>query len=292
MMLRSLLFVPGDSEKKLARSESVSADALILDLEDSVAPENKVKARGLVCEYLAGHSSDRKRQIWVRINPIDQPEAGADLGAVIRGRPDGIVQPKTRSPDDVILLGQRIGTYEMEHDYPIGSTRVLPVATETPVALFSMGDYVRCDKRLAGLTWGAEDLSAAVAALDNKDSDGNWTQPYQLARSLCLFAAHAADVEAIDTLYANFRDSEGLRASCKEARRDGFSGKLAIHPDQVDVINDAFTPNDEEIARARRIVDLFEANPGAGTLALDGAMLDIPHLKQSRKILAMAAALD
>jgi citrate lyase subunit beta/citryl-CoA lyase len=291
-MLRSLLFVPGDSEKKLAKAEGIAADALILDLEDSVAPENKINARGLVCEFLAAHGAERSRQIWVRINPIDQAEAGADLGAVIRGRPDGIVQPKTRSPDDVILLGQRIGTYEMEHDFPIGSTRILPVATETPEALFSMGEYVRCDKRLAGLTWGAEDLSAAVSALANKDSDGNWTQPYQLARSLCLFAAHAADVEAIDTLYANFRDPEGLHASCKEARRDGFSGKLAIHPDQVDVINDSFTPDAAEIAHARQIVDLFDANPGAGTLALDGAMLDIPHLKQARKILAMAAAID
>jgi citrate lyase subunit beta/citryl-CoA lyase len=292
LMLRSLLFVPGDSEKKLARSETVPADALILDLEDSVAPENKVIARGLVCEYLAAHASDRNRQIWVRINPIDQAEAGADLGAVIRGRPDGIVQPKTRSPNDVVLLGQRIGNYEMEHDFPIGSTRLLPVATETPEALFSMGDYVRCDKRLAGLTWGAEDLSAAVGALNNKDPDGNWTQPYQLARSLCLFAAHAAGVEAIDTLYSNFRDSEGLRTSCDEARRDGFGGKLAIHPDQVDVINDAFTPGADEMARARRIVALFDANPGVGTLALDGTMLDIPHLKQARRILAMAAAAD
>ena len=289
-MLRSLLFVPGDSEKKLAKAESISADALILDLEDSVAPENKVIARGLVCEFLAAHTSDRTWQIWVRINPIDQAEAGADLGAVIRGRPDGIVQPKTRSPNDVVLLGQRIGNYEMEHDFPIGSTRLLPVATETPEALFSMGDYVRCDKRLAGLTWGAEDLSAAVGALDNKDPDGNWTQPYQLARSLCLFAAHAAGVEAIDTLYANFRDFEGLRTSCDEARRDGFGGKLAIHPDQVDVINEAFTPAADEIARARRIVALFDANPGVGTLALDGTMLDIPHLKQARRILAMAAA--
>ncbi len=285
-MLRSMLFVPGDSEKKLAKSEGVPADALILDLEDSVAAENKVMARGLVCEFLAAQAGERRQQIWVRINPIDHAEAGADLGAVIRGRPDGIVQPKTRSPDDVILLGQRIGTYEMEHEIPIGSTRILPVATETPAAIFSLGDYVRCDKRLAGLTWGAEDLSTEVGALANKDADGNWTQPYQLVRSLCLFAAHAAGVEAIDTLYANFRDPEGLRASCNEARRDGFSGKLAIHPDQVDVINTAFTPDADEIARARRIVDLFDANPGAGTLALDGAMLDIPHLKQARRILA------
>ena len=287
-MLRSMLFVPGDSEKKLARSEGVSADALILDLEDSVAPENKTKARGLVCEFLAAHASERKQQTWVRINPIDQAEAGADLGAVIRARPDGIIQPKTRSPDDVILLGKRIGTYEMEHEIPVGSIRILPVATETPEALFSLGDYVRCDKRLAGLTWGAEDLSAAVGALDNKDTDGNWTQPYQLARSLCLFAAHAAGVEAIDTIYANFRDSEGLHASCREARRDGFGGKLAIHPAQVDVINEAFTPDADEIAHARRIVELFDSNPGTGTLALDGVMLDMPHLKQARRILAMA----
>jgi len=287
-MLRSMLFVPGDSEKKLARSEGVSADALILDLEDSVAPENKTMARGLVCEFLAAHADERKQQIWVRINPIDQAEAGADLGAVIRARPDGIIQPKTRSPDDVILLGKRIGTYEMEHEIPIGSTRILPVATETPEALFSLGDYVRCDKRLAGLTWGAEDLSAAVGALNNKDSDGNWTQPYQLARSLCLFAAHAAGVEAIDTLYANFRDADGLHASCREARRDGFGGKLAIHPAQVDVINEAFTPDADEIAHARQVVELFDSNPGAGTLALGGVMLDMPHLKQARRTLAMA----
>lgn len=287
-MLRSLLFVPGDSEKKLSKAEGFSADALILDLEDSVAPENKVLARGLAGEFLAAHAGKRKQQIWIRINSIDQAEAGPDLGAVMPGRPDGIIQPKTRSPDDVILLGQRIGTYEMEYEIPIHSTQIIPVATETPQALFSMGDYVRCDKRLAGLTWGAEDLSAAVGALNNKGSDGNWTQPYQLARSLCLFAAHAAGVEAIDTLYANFRDSDGLRASCAEARRDGFSGKLAIHPAQVDVINEAFTPKADEIAHAQRIVELFEANPGVGTLALDGVMLDIPHLKQARRILAMA----
>lgn len=285
-MLRSWLFVPADSEKKLAKAEGIAADVLILDLEDSVAAENKTAARGLACEFLAAHSGQRRQQIWIRINPINHAEAGADLGAVIRGRPDGIVQPKPRSPDDVILLGRRIGNYEMEHEIPIGSTRILPVATETPAALFSLGDYVRCDQRLEGLTWGAEDLSAAVGALANKDEQGNWTQPYQLARSLCLFAAHAAGVAAIDTLHANFRDPDGLRTSCKEARRDGFSGKLAIHPDQVDVINQAFIPNEEEIAHARRVVALFDANPGVGTLSLDGMMLDIPHLKQARKILA------
>ena len=287
-MLRSLLFVPGDSEKKLARAESIPADALILDLEDSVAPENKLIARGLVCEYLAAHAGEGGRQIWVRINPIDQPEAGADLGAVIRGRPDGIVQPKTRSPNDVILLGQRIGNYEMEHDFPIGSTRILPVATETPEALFSMGDYVRCDKRLAGLTWGAEDLSAAVGATSCRDKKGNWLPPYELARSLCLFAAAAANVAAIDTVYTDFRDTEGLARYAANARRDGFSGMLAIHPAQVESINEAFMPSNEEIDRATRIVELFAANPKAGTVGMDGEMIDRPHWVQAKRILDIA----
>jgi len=285
---RSWLFVPGDSEKKLAKSEGLPADALILDLEDSVATENKVKARGLVCEYLATRTTGSPQHVWVRINPMDHVEAGADLAAVIPAGPDGIVVPKTRSPDDLELLGRRIGTYEAEHEIQVGSTRILPVATETPQSLFSLGDYQQCGKRLAGLTWGAEDLSAAVGATANRDENGNWTSPYQLVRSLCLFAAHAAGVEAIDTLYADFRNLDGLETSCAEARRDGFSGKLAIHPAQVEVINQAFTPSTSEIGRARRIVALFEANPGAGTLALDGAMLDLPHLLQAKKILLMA----
>jgi citrate lyase subunit beta/citryl-CoA lyase len=215
-----------------------------------------------------------------------------DLAGIMHGKPDGIVQPKTRSPDDVLLLGRHLENLEKELGFAIGSTRILPVSTETPGAIFSLGDYVRCDQRLAGLTWGAEDLSAALGALANKDRDGNWTSPYQLARNLCLFAAHSAGVAAIDTIYADFRDLEGLRATCDEARRDGFSGKLAIHPDQVAVINSAFTPSEEEIIQARRIVELFAANPGAAALSLDGVMLDIPHLKQARNILAMAADSD
>jgi len=286
--LRSWLFVPGDSEKKLAKSEEIPADALILDLEDSVAPENKISARGLVCEYLANRVAGKRQQVWVRINPIDHVEAGADLSAVIPAGPDGIVVPKTRSPDDLELLGRRIGTYEAEHEIKIGTTRILPVATETPQSIFSLGEYRKCGKRLAGLTWGAEDLSAAVGATTNRDEKGNWTSPYQMVRALCLFAAHAAGVEAIDTLYADFRNMEGLEKSCAEARRDGFSGKLAIHPAQVEVINQAFTPSTQEIERARRIVALFEANPGAGTLALDGSMLDLPHLVQAKKVLSMA----
>jgi citrate lyase subunit beta/citryl-CoA lyase len=286
-ILRSWLFVPGDSEKKLAKAEGLPADALILDLEDSGAPENKVAARELVRDYLAGRGAARGPEIWVRINPIDHAEAGADLAAIMPVGPAGIVVPKTRSPGDLDLLGRRIGTYEAEHEIPVGSSRILPVATETPESVFSLGDYRTCGKRLAGLTWGAEDLSAAVGATANRDDQGFWTAPYQMVRSLCLFAAHAAGVQAIDTLHADFRNESGLEVSCAEARRDGFSGKLAIHPAQVEVINAAFTPSRDEIERARRIVALFEANPGAGTLALDGAMLDLPHLVQAKKILSM-----
>ena len=292
MRLRSLLFVPGDSERKLSKSMQVPADALILDLEDSVAGSAKAAARSRVREFLDSRSADSSQQLWVRINPLDRPDAGADLSAVMPGRPDGIVLPKARSPDDVELLGRRIGTYETEYELVVGSTQILPVATETPGSLFRLGEYGQCGKRLAGLTWGAEDLSAAVGATANRDGNGRWTSPYVLVRSLCLFAAHAANVAAIDTLHANFRDLEGLAGACAEARRDGFSGKLAIHPGQVDVINRVFTPSVEEIERARRIVDLFAANPGAGTLALDGAMLDLPHLLQARRILSQAEGIE
>ena len=202
--------------------------------------------------------------------------------------PDGIVVPKVRSPEDVEVLGRRMGTYEAEHEFRIGATSILPLVTETPESLFQLGEYKRAGKRLAGLTWGAEDLAAAIGATANKDESGNWTSPYRMVRNLCLFAAHAAGVEAIDTVHENFRDLDGLEASCAEARRDGFGGKLAIHPDQVEVINRAFTPSEEEITHARKVVALFEANPGAGTLALDGVMLDIPHLKQARHILSLA----
>lgn len=286
--MRSWLFVPGDSEKKLVKSESLPADIIILDLEDSVAPQNKHAARKLVTDYLSGLGTERRRQVWVRINPLTHTEAGADLSAVIPACPGGIVLPKPRSPEDLELLGRRIGNYEAEYDIKAGSIRILPVATEMPESLFSLGDYRHCGPRLAGLTWGAEDLSAAVGATTNRNDAGDWTEPYQLVRSLCLFAAHAAGVAAIDTLHANFRDREGLETSCAAARRDGFNGKLAIHPDQLEVINQAFTPSAEEIERARRIVALFDANPGAGTLALDGTMVDLPHLVQARKILSLS----
>jgi citrate lyase subunit beta / citryl-CoA lyase len=288
MRLRSLLFVPGDSERKLAKAAGVEADVLILDLEDSVAPSQKAAARGLVHAYLAGAKQRGSTQLWVRINPVDLPEALLDLAAVMGGRPDGIIQPKTRSPEDSIRLGHYLDAFEAQHGLAPGATKILPVATETPEAMFTLGGFARCKARLAALTWGAEDLSAAVGAMTNKQDDGQWSHPYQLARSLCLFGANAAGVPAIDTLYADFRDAAGLRAACAVSRRDGFGGKIAIHPDQVAVINECFTPTAAEIAHARRVLDLFAANPGAGTLALDGQMLDIPHLRQAERIAAMA----
>ena len=284
MRLRSLLFVPGDSERKLAKSAGAKADVLILDLEDSVAPSQKQVARERVRAYMANATGRGATQLWVRINPVDLPEAMTDLAAVMSARPDGIIQPKTRSPDDLIRLSHYLDAFEAQHRLEPGATKILPVATETPQAIFSIGGFARCGIRLAGLTWGAEDLSTAVGAMTNKQDDGSWAHPYQLARSLCLFGAHAAGVPAIDTLFADFRDTAGLRAACALARRDGFSGKVAIHPDQVAVINECFTPSAEEVAHARRIIALFEANPGVGTLALDGQMLDIPHLRQAQRI--------
>lgn len=288
---RSWLFVPGDSERKLEKSQGIDADALIIDLEDSVAPARKTDARALAREFLEARTSGGTTQVWVRINPLDQQAFRTDLDAVMPAFPDGIVLPKARSSEDVELLGHHLDAYEKEHGMTAGATRILPIVTETPESLFKLGSYGQSDDRLAALTWGAEDLAAAIGATANRDAGGDWTSPYQLVRNLCLFAAHAAEVAAIDTLHANFRDDAGLERSCAEARRDGFAGKLAIHPDQVEVINQAFTPTPAEIERARRIVGLFADNPGAGTLALEGEMVDIPHLKQARRILA-AAGLD
>lgn len=288
MSARSLLFVPGDSDRKLAKAAASGADVLILDLEDSVAPEQKASARQRVCEYLRAYPTDRPAQLWVRINPIDTSLALEDLAAVVAARPDGLMQPKTRGVQDVHQLSQHLEKIELEAGLTAGAIGILPVATETPQAIFTLGDYARAGARLRGLTWGAEDLSAAVGASANKDIDGRWTSPYQIARALTLFAAAAASVPCIDTLFADFRNEAGLRSSCAEARRDGFGGKLAIHPDQVAVINECFLPTAAELAHAERVVGLFRTHPGVAALSLDGAMIDIPHLRQAESILARA----
>lgn len=285
MKLRSLLFVPGDSDKKIAKSGEVGADVLIFDLEDSVAAARKPEARETVLAHLQGHAENRPSAFYVRINPLDTPEALLDLQAVMPGAPDGIMIPKPKGVEDIIALGTMLDTLEAAAGIAAGSTRIIPVATEVPAAVFTLGGYVHAGPRLAGITWGAEDLSAAVGASGYKE-DGVWTAPYQLARSLCLFAASAAEVAGIDTLHADFRDEAGLARAARKARRDGFSGMLAIHPAQVAVINAAFTPTDEEVAHAEAVVALFAANPDAGVASLDGKMIDRPHLVQAQKILA------
>lgn len=290
--LRSWLFVPGDSDKKLAKVKDCGADVAILDLEDAVTPANKPAARRLVADYLRTHQrGERKPQLWVRVNPLDSGLIKDDLAAVIPGAPDGIVQPKTDGPECVRQLSELLDHMELGHGVAPGSVRILPVATETPVAPFRLGEFAGADlPRLIGLTWGAEDLAAALGATGNKGPDGEWLFTYRMVRSLTLLAAHAAGVLAIDTLHADYRDEEGLRADSRRARGEGFSGRLAIHPAQVVPINESFTPGEGEIAFARRVVAAFENEPGAGTVGLDGKMLDIPHLKAARRTLAAAGA--
>ena len=284
-MNRSLLFVPGDNGKKLLKAAESAADALIVDLEDSVASREKPRARSIAREFLSEHG---ERGCWVRINPLDTEDALADLRALMPSAPAGIVLPKPHGAKDAVKLGKLLDVLEQEYDLPRGRTAILPIATERPAALFHLQEYAGATTRLAGLTWGAEDLSAALGASGTRDASGNWLAPYELARSLCLVAAAAAGVPAIDTVYTDYRDDAGLRAFASAARRDGFSGMLAIHPRQIDVINDAFLPSSEEIERARHVVDLFAASPDAGTIGLDGVMLDRPHLLQARRVLEVA----
>ncbi len=286
-MIRSFLFVPADSERKMRNAFVSRADALILDLEDSVTAESRPDARVLVRESVEGRDDS-----WVRINPLDSEDADLDLEAIMPGAPTGIVLPKPQSAADVIDLAFRLDELEKANKLEPGTTRILPICTERPDAMFSLGGYADATDRLAGLSWGAEDLSAALGASANRDADGAWLPPYEMARSMCLFAAAAAEVAAIDTVFTDFRDLDGLAVYASNARRDGFSGMFAIHPAQIDVINDAFRIRDEDIERAQRIVDLFNANPGTGALGLDGEMIDRPHLKQAQRILKLAAEIE
>lgn len=289
--VRSWLFVPGDSERKLAKAGDVGADALILDLEDAVAPDRKAAARALVAEYVGGRSRDgRAGEVWVRINPLDTPEALVDLAAIVRAGPDGIMLPKAVGPEDVLRLSHHLEALEVREGIAAGAIRVLPVATETAAAPFRLGNYAAAGlSRLAGLTWGAEDLSAALGASTNRAPGGGWADTYRLARSLTLLAAHAADVQAIETLQSDFRDEAGLLASSRAARAEGFTGRLAIHPAQVAPINAGFMPSEEEIAEARAIVAAFDGAPGSGTVGFYGRMLDRPHLRAAQRTLEQAA---
>jgi len=285
-MNRSFLFVPADSERKLAKASDAGADALILDLEDSVAAAARPAARELAAEYLKG-----RENIWVRINPVDTDDSALDLAAILPAGPAGIVLPKPRNVDDVTYLAGQLDELEAQHGLAAGQTRIMSLCTERPEALFSLHGYVGATARLSGLSWGAEDLSSALGASANRDANGNWLPTYEMARSLCLLAAAAAEVVAVDTVFTDFRDLDGLANYAANARRDGFGGMLAIHPAQIDIINRAFMPTVEEIERAEKILALFENNPGAGTLALDGAMIDRPHLVQAQRILELAKQL-
>jgi citrate lyase subunit beta/citryl-CoA lyase len=285
MRLRSLLFVPGDSERKFARAKDCEADALILDLEDSVAVSEKKAARAHVARLIEPEA----KRAWtciVRVNALDTGLTLDDLAAVVKPGLDALLIPKVDGADGVERIGHYLDALEAKAGMAPGSVKLASVATETPKAMFALGSYAPAHPRLIALTWGAEDLSAALGATDNKEPDGSWTFPYQLARAQCLFAASAAEAAALDTVYTDFRDPDGLERDCRRSRRDGFVGRLAIHPDQVATINRAYAPSEAEIAHARRIVAAFEANPGAGALAMDGKMVDLPHLKAARKILA------
>ncbi|HEY1630225.1 MAG TPA: CoA ester lyase [Rhizomicrobium sp.] len=284
MILRSLLFVPADSEKKLAKAMSSPADGLILDLEDSVAAENRPRARALAREFLA---TKHPQSVWVRVNPLDSADFRADIEAVVPGAPAGLVIPKPDGPHVLNVIDTHLLTLEAAAGLPARGIALLPVASETPIAALSLQDYRIKPPRLAALTWGAEDLSAALGAASNRDESGAFFLTYKIVRSLCLIAAKAAGVEAIETLHADFRDSAGLERAARAAQREGFTGMLAIHPGQVETINAAFTPSPADVAHAQKVVAAFAG--GAGVASLEGKMLDQPHLKQARHTLELAA---
>lgn len=289
--MRSLLFVPGDDQRKIEKSASSGADVLILDLEDSVALGRKAEARKIAAAGARHLRQEASRALlYVRINALDSGLAADDLDAVMAAEPDGIMLPKSQSGDDVSLLAARIAVREAECGIDDGKTRILPIATETARSLFHLGSYYGASRRLIGMTWGGEDLSADLGAETNRGQDGLYTEPYRLARNMLLFAAAGAGVAAIDSVYTQFRDLEGLEREATEARRDGFSAKLAIHPAQVPVINRVFTPSAAAVEEAQAITALFAANPDAGVLSHNGAMVDRPHLRRAERILAAAKA--
>jgi citrate lyase subunit beta / citryl-CoA lyase len=282
-----MLFVPGDSDRKFAKARGIGADALILDLEDSVAPTMKGEARAKVSALL-DDQSPRDWLFFVRVNPFDTGMTFDDMAAVVKPGLDGLVIPKADGAPDIERIGKELDRLEAAAGMAIGTVKIAVVATETAKAIFNLGSYTPAHSRLVALTWGAEDLAAAVGATANKDDTGAWTSPYQMARTLCLFAASSAGVLPLDTLYTDFRDSQGLERDCKRARRDGFTGRIAIHPDQIAIINACFSPSPEQRAEAQMIVDAFAAHPDAGTLGINGKMYDIPHLKAAQKTLASA----
>lgn len=294
-IIRSWLFVPADSEKKLTKAAGLEADALILDLEDAVMPDNKAMGRQLACAFLrdAKTKAKIKAQIWIRVNPLDSEYVAEDLEAVVPLAPAGIMLPKPDGPVDIETLSRRLDRLEAKYELPIGGIKILPVATETARAVMSLSLYPRTHlPRLLGLTWGAEDLATDMGALTNKDmsnkgADGCFSFTYQVVRSHTLIAAKAAGVQAVDTLYDNFRDKDGLRTRAQCAFSEGFTGMLAIHPAQVPIINKSFTPTEAQLRHAESVIQAFKDNPGAGAVQVGGKMIDMPHLKQAQNILSL-----
>ena len=287
--MRSLLFVPADDGRKLDKAVRSGADAVILDLEDSVATERKIGARRSAADFLKQAVVPNPRpRLLVRINGLATGLTDDDLDAIVPARPDAIVLPKAEGGASVVHADAKLSAREAIAGLPDGHIGILAIATETAAALFVAGSYRRASARLLGLTWGAEDLSAELGAETNRDADGRFLDPYRLARALCLAAAAAAEVQAIDTIVADFRNLELLRRECGEARRDGFTGKMAIHPAQVPVINEVFTPTTAAIDAARAVIAAFENDPGKGAVGIDGVMYDRPHLHRARRLLARA----
>lgn len=288
---RSWLFAPGDSERKMQKATASAADIVIFDLEDAVAEAEKPKARSMVAAFLKANAplsdTQRRARLWVRINPIHGPHALADLAAVMPAAPAGIMFPKPRGRADAELLDHYLTAFEAAAGIAAGTTKVMLLATEMPESMLAIGSYAGVP-RVVAMSWGAEDLATALGATDNRGNYGGYDFTYELARSLCLVAAAAAGVAAIETIHGDFRDEAGLRKRAAAVRRAGYRGMLAIHPSQVDVINEAFTPTAEELASAQEIVDLFAAHPGAGTIGHKGVMLDRPHLARAQALLAMA----
>jgi citrate lyase subunit beta/citryl-CoA lyase len=285
--MRSLLFVPADGGPKLDKAMASGADAVILDLEDSIAPERKTQARAAALEYLKTVQKKKDRpRLLVRINGLDTGMTDADLDSVVPGAPDAILFPKTEGGATVTHLDAKLTAREAIAGLPEGSIKILAQTVESAVGLFTAGTYRNSSARLMGMTWGPEDLSAELGAEANREADGSLTEPYRLARSLCLFGAAAAKVPAIETIHVDFRNLEALRRDTKMARRDGFTGRLAIHPAQVPVINEVFTPTSAQIENAKAVVAAFAAQPGAGAIGIGGKMYDQPHLKKAQALLA------
>ena len=288
--MRSYLFVPADSEKKLAKARATAADCLLIDLEDSVALQQKAAAREMARDFVADLGGDKRDQgLVIRVNPLSSGLTDEDLAAVIAARPDGILLPKSERGADVQQLSAMMAVHEVEAGLEEGAIGIHALVTETAIGTLNAATYVSVSTRLRSLSWGAEDLSADLGVESNRDEAGRYTDLFRYARTVTLLGAAAANVAAVDTVFVDFRDTAGLEAECRAAVRDGFSGKMAIHPGQVDIINRTFTPSRDAIEHAKRIVDLFAtAGDDVGVLSLDGKMVDLPHLKQARRILERA----